>query len=126
FAEQQSRGAVSGTPLLTLLTKQRREVLLAAGCMLGFFAFCYTANTFMAGYARAHVGFSPAVILSVNVVGGVVALVFCAASALACDRFGRRRVIMAALAAGIPWAFVLIPSVDTGNAWCFALAIAGA
>jgi MFS family permease len=126
FAEQQSRGAISGTPLLTLLTNQRREVLLAAGCMLGFFAFCYTANTFMAGYARAHVGFSPAVVLSVNVVGGVVALVFCAASALACDRFGRRRVIMAALAAGVPWAFVLIPLVDTGNAGCFALAIAGA
>ena len=126
FAEQQSRGAISGTPFLTLLTNQRREVLLAAGCMLGFFAFCYTANTFMAGYARAHVGFSPDVILSVNVVGGVVALVFCAASALACDRFGRRRVIMAALAAGVPWAFVLIPLVDTGNAGCFALAIAGA
>ena len=57
FAEQQSRGAISGTPFLTLLTNQRREVLLAAGCMLGFFAFLYTANTFMAGYARAHVGF---------------------------------------------------------------------
>jgi MFS family permease len=126
FAEQQSRGAISEAPFLTLLTNQRREVLLAAGCMLGFFAFCYTANTFMAGYARAHVGFSPDVILSVNVVGGVVALVFCAASALACDRFGRRRVIMAALAAGVPWAFVLIPLVDTGNAGCFALAIAGA
>ncbi len=126
FAEQQSRGAISEAPFLTLLTNQRREVLLAAGCMLGFFAFCYTANTFMAGYARAHVGFSPDVILSVNVVGGVVALVFCAASALACDRFGRRRVIMVALAAGVPWAFVLIPLVDTGNAGCFALAIAGA
>ncbi len=126
FAEQQSRGAISGTPFLTLLTNQRREVLLAAGCMLGFFAFCYTANTFMAGYAHAHVGFSPAVVLSVNVVGGIMALVFCAASALACDRFGRRRVIMAALATGVPWAFVLIPLVDTGNAWCFALAIAGA
>ena len=126
FAEQQSRGAISGTPFLTLLTNQRREVLLAAGCMLGFFAFCYTANTFMAGYARAHVGFSPDVVLSVNVVGGVTALMFCAASALACDRFGRRRVIMAALAAGVPWAFVLIPLVDTGNAGCFALAIAGA
>ena len=126
FAEQRSRGAISGTPFLTLLTNQRREVLLAAGCMLGFFAFLYTANTFMAGYARAHVGFSPDLIVSVNVVGGVVALAFCAASALACDRFGRRRVIMAALAAGVPWAFVLIPLVDTGNAGCFALAIAGA
>jgi MFS family permease len=126
FADQQSRGAISGTPLLTLLTNQRREVLLAAGCMLGFFAFFYTANTFMAGYARAHVGFSPDVVLSVNVVGGVVALVFCAVSALACDRFGRRRVMMAALAAGVPWAFVLIPLVDTGNSGCFALAIAGA
>ena len=133
FAEQQSTGAISRTPFLALLTNQRREVLLAAGCMLGFFGFIYTANTFMASYARTHVGFSPNVILSVNVVGGVVALVFCAASALACDRFGRRRVIMVALAAGVPWAFVLIPLVDTGNAGLFtrsrllgAYAVAGA
>lgn len=126
FAEQQSRGATSATPFLTLLAKQRREVLLAAGCMLGFFAFGYTANTFMAGYAHTHVGFSPNVILVVNVIGGVTALAFCALSALACDRFGRRRVIMVAVAAGVPWAFVLIPLVDTGNAVCFAVAIAGA
>jgi MFS family permease len=125
FAERKSRGALSATPFFTLLSNQRREVLLAAGCMIGFFAFGYTGNTYMAGYARTHVGFSPDVVLTVNIIGGVTALAFCTLSALACDRFGRRRVIMAALVAGLPWAFVLVPLVDTGNTMCFAVAIAG-
>jgi MFS family permease len=124
FADQRSRGATSRTPFFTLLSEQRREVLLAAGCMVGFFAFVYTANTFMAGYARSHIGFAPEVILVVNVIGGITALIFCVLTALACDRFGRRRVIMVALAAGVPWAFVLIPLADTGNPVCFAVAIA--
>ena len=125
FAEECSRGAVSRTPLFALFTVQRREVVLAAGSMLGFFAFVYMANTFMAGYARTHAGFSPDVILLVNVIGGVTALAFCALAALGCDRFGRRRVIMAALTVGLPWAFVLIPLVDTGNPFWFTVAIAG-
>jgi MFS family permease len=126
FAEHRSRGRIPGAPLVSLLADQRREVVLAAGSMTGFFAFLYTANTFMAGYARSHVGLSPNVILVVNIIGGSTALAFCALSALACDRFGRRRVVMAALAAGVPWAFLLIPLADTGNAVCFAAAIAGA
>ena len=126
FAAQRSRGDTVRTPLLALIADQRRQVLLAAGCMLGFFAFVYTANTFMAGYARTQVGFTPSVILAVNVIGGVTALVFCALSALACDRFGRRRVIIGALSVGVPWAFVVVPLADTGDVVWFAVAIAGA
>ncbi|WP_319449338.1 MFS transporter [Mycobacterium sp. RTGN8] len=125
FARQRSRGATVRTPVADLFARQRREVLLGAGSMVGFFAFGYTANTFMAGYARTQVGFSPDSILFVNVLGGITALVFCALSAVACDAFGRRRVIMVALAAGVPWAFVLIPLVDTGNLTWFAVAIVG-
>jgi MFS family permease len=125
FAEQQSSGVTSRTPVVALFTHQRREVLLAAGSMVGFFAFGYTASAYLTSYAHTRVGFSPDLVLLVNVLGGATALVFCALSALACDRYGRRRVIMVALAAGLPWAFVLIPLVDTGNAGWYAVAIAG-
>jgi len=54
-----------------------------------------------------------------------VALIFTALSAMLCDRFGRRRIIMGAYAAGIPWSFAVIPLLDTGNALWFAVAIAG-
>lgn len=124
FASQRDYGA-RRTPVLELWRDQRREVLLGAGAMVGFFAFGYTANAYLTGYAHTLAGFSPDVILLVNVAGGATALVFCALSALACDRFGRRRVILAALMAGLPWAFVLIPLVDTGNTACYLLAIVG-
>ncbi len=57
--------------------------------------------------------------------GGVVAVVFTALSAVLCDVFGRRRIIMVAFAAGVPWSFAVIPLLDTGNAAWFAVAIAG-
>ena len=41
------------------------------------------------------------------------------------DTFGRRRVIITAFAVGVPWSFVVLPLIDTGNAVMFALAIAG-
>jgi MFS family permease len=63
--------------------------------------------------------------LSIGVVGGVVAVVFTALSAVLCDIFGRRRIIMVACAAGVPWSFTVIPLLDTGQAVWFAVAIAG-
>ena len=99
--------------------------VLAAGSMIGFFTLGYMANAYFMGYAHTHVGFSPDLILSVGLLGGVVVVVFNALSAVLSDIFGRRRVIMAALAVGVPWAFVVLPLIDTGNAVLFALAMTG-
>jgi MFS family permease len=63
--------------------------------------------------------------LTVSLLGGVVALACNTASAVLCDTFGRRRVIMAACFAGVPWSFVVLPLVNSGSALWFALAIAG-
>ena len=54
-----------------------------------------------------------------------MAVVFTALSAVLCDIFGRRRIIMVGFAAGVPWSFAVIPLLDTGNAVWFAVAIAG-
>ena len=113
------------TPLAALFENQRREVVLAAGSMIGFFTLGYMANAYFMGYAHTHVGFSPDLILAVGLLGGVVVVVFNALSSVLSDIFGRRRVIMAALAVGVPWAFVVLPLIDTGNAALFALAMTG-
>lgn len=125
FAEQKTRGTSRVTPLTALFHNQRREVVLAAGSMIGFFALGYMANAYLMSYAHTHVGFSPELILQVGLLGGVVVVVFNALSAALSDTFGRRRVIMAALAFGVPWTFVVLPLIDTGNAALFALAMAG-
>ena len=125
FTEQKARGTESTTPVVELVNSQRREVLLAAGSMVGFFALGYMANAYLSSYAHTHVGYSQRMILLIGVLGGIVALLFTALSAVLCDRFGRRRIIMVAFAAGVPWSFMVIPLLDTGNAVWFAVAIAG-
>jgi MFS family permease len=121
----QVRGTAPVTPLTALLRRQRREVLLAAGSMIGFFALGYMANAYLMSYAHTRVGFSPDLILQVGLLGGVIVVVFNALSAMLSDRFGRRRVIMVALTVGVPWTFVVLPLIDTGNAALFALAMSG-
>ncbi|ORA38256.1 MFS transporter [Mycobacterium aquaticum] len=121
----QVRDTAPVTPLSALLRRQRREVLLAAGSMIGFFALGYMANAYLMSYAHTRVGFSPDLILQVGLLGGVIVVVFNALSAMLSDRFGRRRVIMVALAVGVPWTFVVLPLIDTGNAALFALAMSG-
>jgi MFS family permease len=125
FAAQKARQSASVTPLTALFRNQRREVVLAAGSMIGFFTLGYLANAYFMSYAHSHVGFSPDLILAVGLLGGVIVVVFNALSAMASDIFGRRRVIIAALAVGIPWSFVVMPLIDTGNAAWFALAMSG-
>jgi MFS family permease len=124
FAEQK-KAASAVTPLAALFKTQRREVVLAAGSMIGFFTLGYMSNAYFMGYAHTHVGFSPDLILKVGLLGGVIVVIFNALSAAASDIFGRRRVIIAALAAGAPWSFVVMPLIDTGNAALFALAMSG-
>jgi metabolite-proton symporter len=125
FAAQKTRDGASVTPMAALFKNQRREVILAAGSMIGFFTLGYMANAYFMGYAHTHVGFSPNLILAVGLLGGVVVVIFNALSSVLSDVFGRRRVIMAALAVGVPWAFVVLPLIDTGNAALFTLAMTG-
>jgi MFS family permease len=125
FAAHKNRDAASVTPMAALFKNQRREVILAAGSMIGFFTLGYMANAYFMGYAHTHVGFSPNLVLAVGLLGGVVVVIFNAVSSVLSDIFGRRRVIMAALAVGVPWAFVVLPLIDTGNAALFTLAMTG-
>jgi MFS family permease len=125
FAEQKARATSQVTPLADLFASRRREVVLAAGSMIGFFALGYMANAYFMSYAHSHVGFSPTLILSVGLLGGVVVVVFNVLGSVLSDIVGRRRVIIAAFAVGVPWSFVVLPLVDTGNAVLFAVALAG-
>ena len=126
FAAQKAQATAAAVrPLVALLREQRREVVFAAGSMIGFFTLGYMANAYFMSYAHTHVGFSPDVILAVGLLGGVIVVVFNAISSMLSDIYGRRRVIMTALALGVPWAFVVLPLIDTGNVALFALAMSG-
>jgi MFS family permease len=125
FVVEKARNTPSVAPLAALFKAQPRQIVLAAGCMVGSMTLGFMASTYLTNYAHTHLRYPPTLILSIGVVGGLVAVGFTALSAALCDSFGRRRIIMVALAAGIPWSFTVIPLVNAGDPVLFAVAIAG-
>jgi metabolite-proton symporter len=125
FAEEKARRLVPKVPLAELLRLQRREIVLAAGSILGCYSFSHIANSYMATYAHTRVGYSRNVVLFVGVLSGLAGIVFVAFSAALCDRVGRRRMIFVGSAACLPWSLVVIPLMDTGKPILYAVAIVG-
>jgi MFS family permease len=111
--------------LAELLRLQRREIVLAAGSVLGAFSFGYMASSYLTTYGNTDLGHSRNVILFVGVLGGLAAIAFAALSATLSDRVGRRRMMLVGSAACLPWSFVVIPLMDTGKPICYAVAIVG-
>lgn len=125
FTAEKQRNETPQAPLGELLRTQSWQVVLAAGCMVGIFTMSFLGGTYLLGYASDPVGHPRTLILTVGVLAGVSLMTFTAISAVLCDRFGRRRIILVGFAIALPWAFVVMPMIDTGSPWLFALAIGG-
>ncbi|WP_029107509.1 MFS transporter [Mycobacterium sp. URHD0025] len=125
FAREQVAGGVPKAPLAELFRTQTRQVALAAGCMVGIFTMSFLGGTYLMSYASTRIGYPRSLILGVGVLAGVALMMFSAISAVLCDRYGRRRVILAGFVLALPWAFVVMPLIDSGSAVGFAVAIAG-
>ena len=93
--------------------------------MLGTLAFGYMGNTYLTMYAHSHLGYSRSFIWSVGVLGGLVSIASVVVSASLCDRVGRRRMMLMGWAGCLPWAFVVVPLIDTGKPVLYAVAIVG-
>lgn len=115
----------SAAPLAEVLRWQRRELMLAAGSVLGSFGFVYMASTYLPSYSQSHLGYSRSFILLVGVLGGLSCIVFVWLAATLCDRFGRRRVMLVVWALGVPWSLLVMPLIDSGDPAFFAVAISG-
>jgi metabolite-proton symporter len=125
FAEENARNLVPRAPLSELLRLQRREVALAAGSVLVAFSFPSMVSAYLAVYAHTDLGYSRNVVLFVGVLGGLAGIVCAALSAILCDQVGRRRMMLVGWVACLPWSFVVIPLMDTGEPICYAVAILG-
>jgi len=116
---------VPAAPLGQVLRLHRREILLAAGSILGGFTFVYMGHTYLTIYAHSHLGYTRSFIWSVGALGGLASIAFVAFSANLCDRVGRRRMMLLGWAGCVPWSFVVIPLMNTGNHILYVVAIVG-
>lgn len=111
------------TPIAALLRGQSRQLILAAGAVIGALALVYETGTFFTHYATEHLGYSTDVVLLVGVLGGVCTAGCVALSATLSDRYGRRRLVGAGYALALPWSFVVFPLIETGDTVVFGAAI---
>lgn len=125
FAREQVAGGLPKAPFSELFRTQSRQVALAAGCMVGIFTMSFLGGTYLMSYANTRIGHPRSLILGVGVLAGVALMAFSAISAVLCDRYGRRRMILTGFGLALPWAFVVMPLIDSGSAVGFAVAIAG-
>lgn len=125
FAQRVTETVTATTPFAEALRLQRREIGLAAGCVLGCFGLVYLASTYLTAYAHTHLGYSRNVILLIGALGGLTCIASAMLTSVLCDRFGRRRVILVCWSVGVPWALLVMPLIDSGSVTMFAVAIAG-
>ncbi|MEC4612989.1 MFS transporter [Tsukamurella tyrosinosolvens] len=116
---------VPRSPLRELLRAQSGRTLLAAGSMISIFTFTFIGGTYLTGYGRTVLGHSFQLVLIANLAAGIAMVLACAGSAILSDSLGRRTVILVGLVIGVPWAFAILPILNTGSPHLFVLGIAG-
>ncbi|MGH3855341.1 MAG: MFS transporter [Pseudonocardiaceae bacterium] len=112
-------------PLREALTQAPREILLAAGATTGMFALFYTGTTYLTSYGASPTGaaLSRTLVLSLGIAAGVVMALCTVVSALACDRLGRRTLIMVVCAGSAVWSLLLFPLLDTRSPVAFGVGV---
>ncbi|HEX6591944.1 MAG TPA: MFS transporter [Moraxellaceae bacterium] len=103
-------------PLLTLLREHGRHTLLGTFSMVVCYALFYIATVFSLSYGTKTLGFSRQEFLSLELVAIVFMALGILASAALADRFGRRPVMMAGMAAAAVSGFLMQPFFAGGDA----------
>ncbi|MER8182976.1 MFS transporter [Kitasatospora sp. NPDC094015] len=113
----------AGVPVLEVYREHGRAVLLGGGAVMVGYGLFYLTTTYALAYATAGLGLARTLVLSVLLAGSVVMAGTVWWSAAAGDRWGRRRVLTLATAAGALWSAALFPLLETGRTAPVALAL---
>ncbi|VVJ22169.1 Uncharacterized MFS-type transporter [Amycolatopsis camponoti] len=112
----------AGAPLLEVLRRHPKNLLLAIGVGFGAFVAQGTLTTYVLSYA-VHAGFTRQTVLNAITVSSVGAVAGIIGFSALSDRVGRRPVVIAgALATGVV-GFLLFPLIDSGSAGLLTLAL---
>ncbi|MET3936661.1 MFS transporter [Arthrobacter sp. OAP107] len=123
-AEKKKTGQVKA-PIAELFRHQSGKVVLAGGCILAAYIYSFMGGTFLLGYASSSVHHPRTLILVGGILGGVALMAVTAVSAVLCDKYGRRRMMILGFSLALPWSFIVIPLLDTGSPFLFFLGVMG-
>ena len=124
-AEAADPGRSARVPFLEAVRAQPREVLLSAGALTMLFAFFYMGTAYLTSYGTDPDGaaLSRPTVLGLGILAAVIFGAAIVVSGVLSDRYGRRTVIRVSCIAGIVWALVLFPLLDTGSPLAFGVGL---
>lgn len=125
--ELNAQAAPRKLPVLEVFIKQPKEVLLAGGSLVMLFAFFYIGTAFLTSYgtSKSGLGLDRPTVLALGLVGSVFFAAGALVSGWVSDHWGRRRVVLGACIAGIPWSLALFPLLHIGTPLAFGIGISG-
>ncbi|MFE3828498.1 MFS transporter [Streptomyces sp. NPDC059092] len=109
FQNEVERRGASSLPFKEALRTQWKHILLGAGTLVMAFAFNYMGASYLTNYGTTTLSLGKSAVLGTGVFGGLMLAVGIISGGILSDRFGRRRVLIAANVVSIPWAVVLFP-----------------
>ena len=118
-----AKPAAAGLPIAALLRGQSKQLLLAAGAVVGAIMTLYQASTFLTGYAESHLRVSKHDLFAISAVGGLCLMAGIVVSGILVDRYGRRRVATGAYMVAVPWSLAILPLVQNGSRVHFTVAV---
>ena len=123
FAQLQRAGTGRRTPLMDVIRREARTVLLATGSYVGIGGLGYLVIVYFVSYANRVLGLPLRTVLGLVLGAAVVLAASIVAFGTWSDRLGRRRVMGWGCAALVVWSCVFFPLADTGSVPAIALSI---
>jgi metabolite-proton symporter len=114
-----------GSPILAVIAKNPKEILLAAGSFVAANGTFYVMITYAVAYTTKTIGVPKDSILGAVMLGSLISAPILPLTAALSDRFGRRGIFLAGAALEMLWAVPFFLLLNTGNFWAMSLALAG-
>ncbi|MCW2702627.1 MAG: transporter [Blastococcus sp.] len=123
FTEVERAGAKVKMPLVEVLRRHPRQLLVAMAARIGTDVAFYTFTVYSLVFITGTVGRERSVGLTAVLVGSAFQLVLIPSFGALSDRFGRRPVYAAGAVAAGAWSFAFFPLLSTGSTVVIVLAV---
>ena len=115
----------TGSPVLTVLARHPKELLLAAGSFVAANGTFYVMITYAVAYTTGTLHLPKTSILWAVMLGSIISAPILPLTAALSDRFGRKGVFLAGAALELAWAFPFFLLLNTGSFPAMVLALVG-
>jgi metabolite-proton symporter len=122
FREVEESHTKAGAPILEVLRRHPKQVLLAIGARVGVDVAFYTFVLFITTYVATYLKLPRNYALNAVLIAAAVQVVLIPLFGNLSDRFARRPVYLAGAIGAAVWVFVFFILLDTGQFWLIVLA----